>query len=205
MRLVLGWIVVLRLVLPFVASLGSGCQPVNYPRTNLYVVTVRCRDRVFWPLGEYRTCGLLPVILLAVLSGPVFATGETPCTYSSTPCYYSSFYSNNAEIITAAADMDLSCVSTIVRWCFSQLGFVRLGSANCIKKPILGWPTRESLEDVPSRPRFEDLPLAIDHPKASAWGLWGQNDERGTLNLITCEVVTLAKQEIKNGLVVSLK
>jgi hypothetical protein len=31
------------------------------------------------------------------------------------------------------------------------------------------------------RPRFEDLPLRKDDPPFSAWGLWGDDDEIGTL------------------------
>lgn len=30
-------------------------------------------------------------------------------------------------------------------------------------------------------PKFGDLPLQKDHPQYSAWGLWGEDDEAGTL------------------------
>lgn len=30
-------------------------------------------------------------------------------------------------------------------------------------------------------PKFEDLPLGKDDPPYSAWGLWGDNDEVGTV------------------------
>ena len=56
-----------------------------------------------------------------------------------------------------------------------------------------------------ARPRFDDLPLSPDHPKGSAWGLYGADDELGTLNLITEDVVKKAAEEIKRGLVVPLK
>lgn len=55
------------------------------------------------------------------------------------------------------------------------------------------------------RPAFEDLPLNQGDPKCSAWGLWGASDERGTLNLITEEVVRKAKDEVQSGIVVPLK
>jgi hypothetical protein len=55
------------------------------------------------------------------------------------------------------------------------------------------------------RPRFEDLPLNPSHPKGSAWGLWGEDDERGTLNLITDEATLAARQELRTGRIVPLK
>lgn len=54
------------------------------------------------------------------------------------------------------------------------------------------------------RPRFEDLPLCKGNPKGSAWGLWGDEDELGTLNLLTPEIVAQASKEAHNGLVVPL-
>jgi hypothetical protein len=49
-------------------------------------------------------------------------------------------------------------------------------------------------------PRFEDLPLQKGDPPHSAWGLYGRNDELGTLNRLTDErVVAAAKSEIHSG------
>ena len=66
-----------------------------------------------------------------------------------------------------------------------------------------------SLENCPgvsTRPAFEDLPFrSKDDPKASAWGLWGPNDELGTLNYLTPEVTRQAATEVKTGEVVPLK
>ncbi|KAI8713646.1 hypothetical protein NCS52_01309500 [Fusarium sp. LHS14.1] len=50
-----------------------------------------------------------------------------------------------------------------------------------------------------SRPAFEDLPLQQGHPQFSAWGLWGKEDELGTLNLLTPEVRKNAAREIQTG------
>ena len=58
--------------------------------------------------------------------------------------------------------------------------------------------------DMP-RPRFDDLPLSPNDPKGSAWGLYGKDDELGTLNLITEDVVKAAVKEVKHGIVVPLK
>ena len=49
-------------------------------------------------------------------------------------------------------------------------------------------------------PKFEDLPLREGDPRHSAWGLYGKEDELGTLNRLTNErVVDAAKTEIKSG------
>lgn len=55
------------------------------------------------------------------------------------------------------------------------------------------------------RPDFDKLPLKQGDPKGSAWGLWGDTDERGTLNLITTDVVRAALAESVEGKVVNLK
>lgn len=56
-----------------------------------------------------------------------------------------------------------------------------------------------------SRPSFEELPLHPNDPPYSAWGLYGEEDELGTLNLLTPEVVLAAKSEIVTGQSISLK
>jgi hypothetical protein len=55
------------------------------------------------------------------------------------------------------------------------------------------------------RPRFEDLPLKSGHSKGSAWGLWGADDERETLTLLTEDVVFAVGSEVSLGKVISLK
>ena len=57
------------------------------------------------------------------------------------------------------------------------------------------------------RPTFDQLPA--DHtparPYKSAWGLYGDDDELGSLNLLTKETRLRAVQEVKLGTVVPLK
>jgi hypothetical protein len=54
-------------------------------------------------------------------------------------------------------------------------------------------------------PPFSSLPLDPSHPRHSAWGLWGANDEKGTLNLLTDDIVKRAAQEeIQTGKRISL-
>lgn len=49
-------------------------------------------------------------------------------------------------------------------------------------------------------PSFDDLPLREGDPHHSAWGLYGDNDELGTLNRLTDErVAAAAKNEIQKG------
>jgi hypothetical protein len=55
------------------------------------------------------------------------------------------------------------------------------------------------------RPDFHSLPLGPSDPPFSAWGLYGPDDELGTLNLLTKEVVLAAKSEIATGKAISLK
>ncbi|RMJ03317.1 hypothetical protein CDV36_015156 [Fusarium kuroshium] len=54
-------------------------------------------------------------------------------------------------------------------------------------------------------PSFDSLPLDKNGPHGNAWGLWGSDDQLGTLNLLTDEVVSeAAKENIKTGSRVSL-
>lgn len=55
-----------------------------------------------------------------------------------------------------------------------------------------------------SHPKFTELPLDPSHPPHSAWGLYGDDDERGTLNLLTPERTREAAKEIKTGVSVGL-
>lgn len=49
-------------------------------------------------------------------------------------------------------------------------------------------------------PAFEALPLRKQDPHHSAWGLYGPNDELGTLNRLSGDIVVAsARNEIKTG------
>jgi hypothetical protein len=57
-------------------------------------------------------------------------------------------------------------------------------------------------------PDFDDLPTVDGMPLGCAWGVFdqdGQKDLRGTLNLLTPEVVAAACKEAKDGVSISLK
>lgn len=53
-------------------------------------------------------------------------------------------------------------------------------------------------------PKFSELPLDPSHPPYSAWGLWGMDDELGTLNHLTPERTVIAAKEVKTGVRVGL-
>ena len=50
-------------------------------------------------------------------------------------------------------------------------------------------------------PKFSDLPLNNGDPPHSAWGLYGKDDQSGTLNRLTdASVANTAKEEIRTGM-----
>lgn len=50
-----------------------------------------------------------------------------------------------------------------------------------------------------NRPSFDSLPLRKDGPHGNAWGLFGDSDELGMLNLLVPSVTASAAAEIKEG------
>jgi hypothetical protein len=53
-------------------------------------------------------------------------------------------------------------------------------------------------------PSFDELPVAPDKPPRSAWGLFGDDDQVGTLNLLTPERVAAAARLVRRGQVFAL-
>jgi len=60
-------------------------------------------------------------------------------------------------------------------------------------------------EMMHDRPSFDSLPLHPSDPPYSAWGLYGKDDELGTLNLLSSDCVIKATAEIQYGISISLK
>ncbi|HEX2913662.1 MAG TPA: cyclase family protein [Chloroflexia bacterium] len=56
----------------------------------------------------------------------------------------------------------------------------------------------------PQLPAFDELPIKPGNPPRSAWGLWGESDELGTLNLLTPERVAAAASLVRSGKVFAL-
>jgi hypothetical protein len=53
-------------------------------------------------------------------------------------------------------------------------------------------------------PRFADLPVKPDYPPSSGWGVFGEDDQIGTLNLLTPERVAAAARLVREGQVFAL-
>src|ERR1700749_2895282 len=51
---------------------------------------------------------------------------------------------------------------------------------------------------------FEQLPLRPGLPPYAAWGIFGEEDQLGTLNLLTSAAVLRASEEIKHGITIPL-
>lgn len=45
------------------------------------------------------------------------------------------------------------------------------------------------MTNTDSLPTFDQLPIDPKYPSQTAWGLWGEDDNLGTLNLLTEERV----------------
>ncbi|KAB5560334.1 putative cyclase-domain-containing protein [Coniochaeta sp. 2T2.1] len=48
-------------------------------------------------------------------------------------------------------------------------------------------------------PDFDSVPRVEGQPQGNAWALWGREDELGTLNLLTPEVILAASREVSLG------
>jgi kynurenine formamidase len=57
---------------------------------------------------------------------------------------------------------------------------------------------------MPDLPSYAELPATPGAPPKSSWGLWGEDDELGCLNLLTPERVAAAAQLVQRGDVFSL-
>jgi hypothetical protein len=53
-------------------------------------------------------------------------------------------------------------------------------------------------------PLYNQLPVRHDAPKGAAWGVFGDSDEVGTVNLMTAQCVVKAAAEIRHGRVFPL-
>ena len=60
------------------------------------------------------------------------------------------------------------------------------------------------MEILERLPDFDELPINLNNPPRSAWGVFGEDDEIGTLNLLTPECVAAAARLVKTGEVFSM-
>lgn len=67
-------------------------------------------------------------------------------------------------------------------------------------------PSHWSSLDMTSHPlSFDELPLKRPGPPLNAWGLYGDDDELGRLNLLTAEAVSRGLKEAQHGITINLK
>lgn len=76
--------------------------------------------------------------------------------------------------------------------------------ANIADCDIVENQLRPVMANSTQRPKFDELPLGSKDPPFSAWGLYGPDDELGTLNLITPDAVVKAAKEIQLGIRIGL-
>ena len=58
--------------------------------------------------------------------------------------------------------------------------------------------------DLDNLPSYKDLPVKLGAPAGSSWGLFGDDDQLGTLNLLTPERVAAAAKLVRKGAVFPL-
>jgi kynurenine formamidase len=61
-----------------------------------------------------------------------------------------------------------------------------------------------SATDDPVLPRYDELPIRPDLPPRSSWSVWGDDDELGTLNLLTEARTVRALRHVRSGRVFNL-
>jgi kynurenine formamidase len=69
------------------------------------------------------------------------------------------------------------------------------------KKPALRRPAAPA---APKLPRYDELPIRAGAPQGAAWGVFGDSDEVGTINLLSPERVRAAAGSIRSGKVFAL-
>ena len=72
-------------------------------------------------------------------------------------------------------------------------------SSGCLQ-PVLSVESG-AMADIPS---YHDLPVSRRAPRGSAWGVWGDDDQLGCLNLITPDKVVSAAKLVRKGVVFPL-
>ncbi len=103
-----------------------------------------------------------------------------------------------AEIVTAAtrAAVDLeSAAGRIQRAAVRKVGEV---AARATRAMV------EVVAPSPKVPSYDELPVRPGAPAGAAWGVFGDDDEVGTINLLTPERVIAASSSIRSGKVFSL-
>src|SRR5262245_42242898 len=72
-------------------------------------------------------------------------------------------------------------------------------------KAMARQPSRARGRDTgPRMPSYDELPVRAGAPAGAAWGVFGADDEVGTINLLTAARVREAARLVRNGTVFAL-
>ncbi len=103
-----------------------------------------------------------------------------------------------ADVVTSAtrASVDLeSAVGRIERAAVRKVGEVAARATRAM---------RNAMAPSPKIPSYHELPVRAGAPAGAAWGVFGDDDEVGTINLLTPERVVAATSSIRTGKVFAL-
>jgi kynurenine formamidase len=103
-----------------------------------------------------------------------------------------------AEIVTAAtrASIDIeSAAGRMERAAVRKVGEVAARATRAMRKAV---------SSSPEIPGYDELPVRAGAPAGAAWGVFGDDDEVGTINLLTPERVVAATSSIRTGKVFAL-
>ncbi|HZC47277.1 MAG TPA: cyclase family protein [Candidatus Acidoferrum sp.] len=103
-----------------------------------------------------------------------------------------------ADVVTAAtrASVDFeSAAGRMERAAVRKVGEVAARATRAVK---------DAVARSPKIPSYSELPVRAGAPAGAAWGVFGDNDEVGTINLLTPERVIAAADSIRSGKVFAL-
>ena len=103
-----------------------------------------------------------------------------------------------AEVVTAAtrASVDFeSAAGRIERAAVRKVGEVAARATRAV---------RSAMSHAPRIPSYSELPVRAGAPAGAAWGVFGDDDEVGTINLLTPDRVVAATSSIRTGKVFAL-
>jgi kynurenine formamidase len=103
-----------------------------------------------------------------------------------------------AQVVTAAtrASVDFeSAAGRIERAAVRKVGEVAARATRAV---------RSVMSHSPKIPSYDELPVRAGAPAGAAWGVFGDDDEVGTINLLTPERVVAATSSIRTGKVFAL-
>jgi kynurenine formamidase len=102
----------------------------------------------------------------------------------------------DAVSVVTRASVDLeSSIGRMERAAVRKVGEVAAMATRAVKNAI---------SPPPPLPSYDDLPVRAGAPAGAAWGLFGDDDELGTINLLTPDRVIAARSSIRTGTVFAL-